>query len=155
MQLVSGATLTIAWAAEAAVLAWLARRMREPRFQLASLAWLGLAFAHGLAFDAPLEQLFEQEHDAWRAAPSACSLAIATALVGLCRFERTRRGRALRRLFADLLDAQPWLRRGAYALAGATALYTGSLTVVSLLPSWDRGHVLVGGALGSRRDRAR
>ena len=42
------------------------------------------------------------------------------------------------RLFSDLLDAQPWLRRGAYALAGATAVYAGSLGVVSLPASWDR-----------------
>src|SRR5262249_10014117 len=41
-QLGSDATLTIAWAAEAAVLAWLAERVREPRFRLAALAWLGL-----------------------------------------------------------------------------------------------------------------
>ena len=44
------------------MLAWLARRIAEPRFQLASLAWLGLAFAHGLAFDAPFVRLFEAEH---------------------------------------------------------------------------------------------
>ena len=142
--LTSGPTLTIVWAAEAAILAWLARRIAEPRFQLASLAWLGLAFAHGLAFDAPLARLFEENSDAWRAAPSATALAVATVLVGLCTFTWTPSEEGLfARLFSDLLDAQPWLRRGAFALAGVTAVYAGSLAIVSLPASWDRGHVLV------------
>jgi hypothetical protein len=142
--LASGPTLTIVWAAEAAVLAWLARRIAEPRFQIASLAWLGLAFAHGLAFDAPLERLFEQNTDAWRAAPSAAALAVAAALVGLCTFSWKPRAEGMfARLFSDLLASQPWLRRGAYVLAGATAVYAGSLAIVSLPASWDRGHVLV------------
>src|SRR6185503_3430575 len=142
--LTSGPTLTIVWAAEAAILAWLARRIAEPRFQLASLAWLGLAFAHGLAFDAPLARLFEENSDAWRAAPSAVALAVATALVGLCTFSWTPSEEGLfSQLFSDLLDAQPWLRRGAFALAGVTAVYAGSLAIVSLPASWDRGLVLV------------
>ena len=142
--LTSGPTLTIVWAAEAAILAWLARRIAEPRFQLASLAWLGLAFAHGLAFDAPFARLFEENSDAWRAAPSAAALAVATVLVGLCTFTWTPSEEGLfSQLFSDLLDAQPWLRRGAFALAGVTAVYAGSLAIVSLPASWDRGHVLV------------
>jgi uncharacterized membrane protein len=142
--LASGATLTIVWAAEAAVLAWLARRIAEPRFQLASLAWLGLAFVHGLAYDAPLKRLFEMNADAWRAAPSPAALAIALVLVGLSTFSWDPQEEGLlARLFSDLLDAQPWLHRGAFAVAGATAVYAGSLAIVSLPSSWDRGHVLV------------
>jgi hypothetical protein len=49
----------------------------------------------------------------------------------------------LTRLFADLRDSQPWIRRGGYALAGITALYAGSLALVGLPSSWDWGHVLV------------
>lgn len=57
--LLSGPTLAIAWAAEAAVLAWLARRISEVRYQLAALVYLGAAFAHALVIDAPVTQLYE------------------------------------------------------------------------------------------------
>ena len=57
--LLSGPSLAIAWAADAAVLAWLARRIREPRYQLASLAYLAAAVVHAVAIDAPPKQLYE------------------------------------------------------------------------------------------------
>ena len=76
--------------------------------------------------------------------PDAAALAIATALLGLCTFTWTPSDEGpFARLFSDLLAAQPWLRHGAYALAGATAVYAGSLALVSLPASWDRGQVLV------------
>ncbi len=56
--LLSGPTLAIAWAAEAAVLAWLARSVGDVRYQLASIAYLGAALVHALFFDAPLDQLY-------------------------------------------------------------------------------------------------
>ena len=56
--LLSGPTLAIAWAAEAAVLAWLARAVGDVRYQLASIAYLGAALIHALFFDAPLDQLY-------------------------------------------------------------------------------------------------
>jgi uncharacterized membrane protein len=142
--LASGATLTIVWAAEAAILAWLARRIKEPRFQLAAFAWLGLAYVHGVAFDAPPTKLFVENSDAWRSVSSAVSLAIGAALVGLCSFDwADRREGLLTRVFADLRAAQPWVRRGGFVLAGVTAVYAGSLAVVGLPDSWDNGHVLV------------
>ena len=142
--LASGATLTIVWSAEAAVLAWLARRIREPRFQLAALAWLGLAYIHGLSVDAPVTKLFVENDDPWRSLSSAASLALAAALVALCSFEWDDREEGiLTRVFADLREAQPWLRVGGYALAAVTAVYAGSLAVVGVPDSWDWGHVLV------------
>ncbi|MFL5952635.1 MAG: DUF2339 domain-containing protein [Gaiellaceae bacterium] len=142
--LASGPTLTIVWAAEAAILAWLARRIAEPRFQLASLAWLALAFVHGLAYDAPPSKLFVENTDAWTGIPSAVSLAAACALVALCTFEWEPRAEGMfARLFSDLLAAQPGLRRVGYVLAGASALYAGSLGVVELPSTWDWGHVAV------------
>jgi uncharacterized membrane protein len=51
--LLSGATLAVVWAFEAAALAWLAFRLREARFQLAGLLYLALAIGHTLAFDLP------------------------------------------------------------------------------------------------------
>jgi uncharacterized membrane protein len=63
--LVSGPTLTIAWAAEAAILAWLARRINEPRYQLASIVYLAAAVVHTILLDAPLRQLYQAgEHPA-------------------------------------------------------------------------------------------
>jgi uncharacterized membrane protein len=142
--LASGATLTIVWSAEAAVLAWLARRIKEPRFQLAACAWLGLAFVHGIGIDAPPTKLFVENTDAWRSVSSAASLALAAALVGLCSFQWAERAEGiLTRMFADLLAAQRWLRMSGLALAGATAVYAGSLAVVGVPASWDWGHVLV------------
>jgi uncharacterized membrane protein len=142
--LASGATLTIVWSAEAAVLAWLAQRIKEPRFQLAAFAWLTLAFAHGIGIDAPPARLFVENTEAWRSVSSAASLAIAAALVGFWRFEWEDRTEGfLTRMFADLREQQPWIRRGGYALAAVTAVYAGSLAVVGLPSSWDWGHVCV------------
>ena len=144
--LASGPTLTIVWAAEAALLGWLARRIDEPRFQLAALGWLGLAFVHGIAIDAPPTKLFVENGDAWRAAPSAAALAAGAALVGLFSFEwKPRSEGVLARLLAELRSAQPWLRRGGFALGGVAALYAASLVVVALPSTWDWGHVAVAG----------
>jgi hypothetical protein len=142
--LASGATLTIVWSAEAAILAWLAQRIKEPRFQLAAFAWGTLAFAHGIAIDAPPRMLFVENSGAWRTVSSAASLAIAAALVGFWRFEWEERAEGLlTRMLADLRESQPWVRAGGYAVAGVAAVYAGSLAVVGLPSSWDWGHVLV------------
>ena len=141
--LASGATLTIVWSAEAAILAWLAQRIKEPRFQLAAFAWLTLAFAHGIAIDAPPSKLFVENTESlgagraprpWRRSRTRRVLAL--------RLGGPRRG-LLDALFVDLRGSQPWIRRGGYALAGITALYAGSLALVGLPSSWDWGHVLV------------
>jgi uncharacterized membrane protein len=142
--LASGPTLTIVWCAEAAILAWLARRISEPRFQVASLAWLALALAHGVVVDSPPAKLFVENSDPWRAMPGAVALAIAAAFVAFFTFDWEPRAEGiLARLFAELLRAQPTLRRGAVVLAGIAALYAGSLGVVSLPSTWDWGHVAV------------
>src|SRR5204862_36712 len=49
--LLSGASLTYAWAVEGALLAWLAWRIGEGRYQLASFVYLGLALGHALVFE--------------------------------------------------------------------------------------------------------
>jgi len=142
--LFSAATLTIVWSAEAAVLAWLARRIREPRFQLAGLAWLGIAYLHGLSSDVPPTKLFVENDAPWRSAPSAAALALGSAAVALCIFDWDDRPEGLfTRLFADLRASQPSLRVGGFALAGVAAVFATSLVVVSLPAEWDWGHVLV------------
>jgi uncharacterized membrane protein len=144
--LASGATLTIVWAAEAAILAWLARRIAEPRFQAASLAWLALAVVHALEVDAPLRKLFVENTDAWHSLPSVVALAVAFALVALWTFEWEPSEEGIfSEVFKTLRDAQPWLRLGGIVLAGVSLLYAGSLGVVSVPSSWDWGHVAVAG----------
>jgi uncharacterized membrane protein len=143
--LLSGATLTIVWAAEAAVLAWLARRVGESRFQVAALGWLTLAYLHGLEVDAPLRKLFVENGDTRVAALSAASLAVATAAVGFFTFERDASDEPS--WLADPLEAlrrsQTQLRSLAAWHGGGTALYAGSLLVVTLPASWSSGHLLV------------
>jgi uncharacterized membrane protein len=57
-ELLGGEALAIAWAVQAALLAWLAGRLRELRYAAAALAYLGLAIAHTFLFEAPLRHLF-------------------------------------------------------------------------------------------------
>jgi uncharacterized membrane protein len=144
--LTSGATLTVVWAAEAAALAWLARRIEEPRFQLAALGWLTLAYAHALAIDAPLTKLFVENDSTWVAAFSTAALAASTLLVGHFTFEWETRGEGILAPVMDALTAaQPHARRAAWAVAGTVALYSASLAVVTVPASWDWGHVAVTG----------
>src|SRR5204863_2336294 len=56
--LLSGRPLAYVWAAEAAAVAWLARRTGELRFQVWSVVYLLLALAHVLVVDAPPNRLF-------------------------------------------------------------------------------------------------
>jgi uncharacterized membrane protein len=79
--LLSGPALAVAWAAEAAVLAWLARRASELRFQIASLAYLAAALVHALSIDAPLRQLYEPEAHPASGALSFVGVAVAGAIV--------------------------------------------------------------------------
>jgi len=142
--LFSDATLTIVWSAEAAVLAWLALRIREPRFQLGALVWLLIAYVHGLALDAPLSKLFVENDEPWRSAPSAAALALASAALAVCTFDWADRPEGvLARMLTDLRNAQPVLRVACFALAGVSAVYAGSLVVVGLPHDWAWGHVLV------------
>lgn len=78
---ISNGGLTYAWAAEAAVLAWLARRIRDARSQLAALVYLGLALVHALAFDAPPSRLFVESGRPAAGAAGLVAVAVAAALV--------------------------------------------------------------------------
>lgn len=147
--LASGATLTIAWSTEAVVLAWLARRIDEPRFQLASLGWLTLAAVHGLGFDAPPRLLFSENLHPERAVPSVVALALAFGAVGLWSWARDGRaeGSYLQRTLDELARAQGALRLAAFGAAALAAVYAASLAVLfpTLWSSWARGHVAVTG----------
>jgi tetratricopeptide (TPR) repeat protein len=57
--LLTGGWLAVAWAGEAAVLAWVGEATRERRFRLASVGYLLLALAFTLGHEAPFDDLFE------------------------------------------------------------------------------------------------
>ncbi|HEY3051652.1 MAG TPA: DUF2339 domain-containing protein [Gaiellaceae bacterium] len=84
--LLSGPTLAIAWAAEAAVLAWLARALGDTRYQLASIAYLTGAVAHALFLDAPLTQLYSASAQPAEGAVAFVGTTVAAAIVAwYCR----------------------------------------------------------------------
>ena len=129
-ELVGGAALALAWSAQAALLAFVGARVREPRFFAASLAYLALAGAQALAFEAPPEHLLATNSAPARGLASVAFVAAAALAFGL---------------FA------PWARArlAAFAVAGALALYGASLALlalfvelsgVSLAAAFDRGH---------------
>jgi uncharacterized membrane protein len=122
--LASGQTVAVAWSAEAAVLAWLAQRIRELRFQLASFVYLALAFGHAFAFDAPPTHLWTATPHPAHGALGVVAVAAAAALVGL---------------FAD---AQRWVRISAAAVSAVVALYAAALGILALF-GFDWGHVAV------------
>jgi uncharacterized membrane protein len=142
-QLASDATLTIAWAAEAAVLAWLAERTSEPRFRLAALAWLALALLHALAVDAPVSLLFEQAAHSVSGVPSLLALAAAAFLTAWLRAGwKTEAGGGWAALPVNLmLRYRDGTRLTLLAASGVLALEATSLAVLELVPSWDWGHV--------------
>lgn len=156
--LVSGASLTYVWAAEAALLAWLAWRLDELRFQLVSLAYLGLATWHALAYEGRLEHLFEPNRHPGGAAPSALAL-LAAAAVGAA-YARRREGEApadegalafLAPLLTGLRGAEAEMRTGLVTFASLAGLYALALGILELfelgagdVEAWfERGHVVV------------
>ncbi|HXV95628.1 MAG TPA: DUF2339 domain-containing protein [Gaiellaceae bacterium] len=80
-ELLSAGWLAVAWAGEAAVLAWVAEATRERRFRLASAGYLLLALAFTLGHEAPPEQLFEASAHPAAGVPSVVAVAIASLLV--------------------------------------------------------------------------
>jgi uncharacterized membrane protein len=77
--LLGGQTLAIAWAAQAAVLAWLAARIGETRYHAAALVYLALVAGHALVFDAPPQDLLQET--AHPAAGAGALLAVAAAAI--------------------------------------------------------------------------
>ena len=156
-ELLSGASLTIAWAGEAAILAWLAERTRERRFQLAAVAYLALALGYALVEEAPPKLLFRI--DPHPGAGGLSLLAVAVAAAALAWFTRTAWERPSREgpVARAIGDAVALVRRApaAYAwLAGTVLVYAASLALLELF-AWmeygdlatrfERGHVALAG----------
>lgn len=89
-ELLSGPTLAIAWAAEAAVLAWLARRIDEKRYELAAIAYLAGAVGHGLLLDAPPTHFYEASARPAEGSVAFLAAALAGAVVAWYARERWR-----------------------------------------------------------------
>jgi uncharacterized membrane protein len=157
----TGGSLTYVWAAEAAVLAWLARRLRELRFQVAALAYGALALVHALAFEAPLSHLFAATEHPAAGAPSLLAVAAALAVLalpaaGACRETRFEGVLAsLNGLFEALRSNQRAIRVGAAGVAALLAIEAASLALLEAYARWwpgdlesafDHGHVALTGA---------
>jgi uncharacterized membrane protein len=153
--LLSGAWLAAAWAAEAAVLAWLAEATRERRFQLSAVAYLVLALAYTLDHEAPPSDLTTVTSHPAAGAPSV--LAVAAASLFVAWFARAPFAAPAGEgpVAAGLSSAIAALRRGRTVFvwaAGVLAAYAASLGLLELFvwaggsahgASFERGHVAV------------
>ena len=139
--LLDGGTLAVAWAAQAALLAWLAHRIVEPRYGLASLAYLGLAGAHALGFDAPPRELFVAAAHPAADAPVAAAVGLASLFVAYYAF-RWRLRRPPKSELEQLVAAFVSARRG-------IALAVGAVGVTLLVHAASLGLLEAGVAAGS------
>jgi uncharacterized membrane protein len=161
--LLSGPTLAIAWAAEAAVLAWLARRIDDVRYQLVAFAYLTAAIVHTLAFDTPLRQLYEAGQSPANGGLAPVAVALAAAVVAwYCRPWLT--PPAVGGIFAPLqrdltafAESQRLWRSIVGWISALAALYAASLSVLGLAEwisdsdvegAFDWAHVGVTGLWG-------
>ena len=134
----SGSSLTYAWAAEAAVLVWLSSRVRDARFQLPALVYLGLALIHSITTEAKPDHLFDAVRHPASGAPALLAIVLA-ALV----FARVKRSwddaQPTRGILRALDPALKWLRTNEsavnvamFALAGLATTYAVSLGTLEL-----------------------
>jgi uncharacterized membrane protein len=134
VDLFSGATLAVTWAAEAALLGWLAWLTKEARFRLGAAAYLALAFGHMIIVDAPPTQLFTIVHDPIAGLTSVVAVGLAALAIAA---------------FADG-SRRPSLDLLALLLCSPVFLYGASLVLVRFadgISSGERafalGHVMV------------
>jgi uncharacterized membrane protein len=136
--LLTGPSLAIAWAADAAVLAWLARQIGEPRYQLASLAYLAAAVVHAVAIDAPPTQLYGAGAQPAQGGLALLGVALSAAIAAwYCR--PWAESRPSGGVFAPLEPLLAAFRGGQAAwrsitgwIGSAAALYAASLGVLGL-----------------------
>ena len=128
--LLSSRSLTIVWAAEAAVLALVGMRLGETRYRIAAVVYSALALVHLLAVEAPLGLLFERTDGYAAAVPGIAAVAIAAALAGWRPVHNVR-----------LAPIWPYVQLTLLSVASLAALDAVSLCVVEL--SFTTGHLVV------------
>ena len=139
--LLSGPSLAVAWAAEAAVLAWLARRIDEPRYELAAFAYLAAALLHAVTLDAPPTRFADATSGPAHGALAFVGIALSAAILAwYCRPWSARQ--AAQGIFAPLEPMLAAFREGQRTLrslvgwTGAlAALYASSLGVLAAFQS--------------------
>jgi hypothetical protein len=118
-QLLASTYMVLGWAATGVAIAWLARRVREPRLYLGAAALVALAVAQAFAIQAPPTHLFTTRlHPAYG---TASIFIAALAISGLAYFARSELGRL------GALRAAPWW------LAGVLTVYGLSILIVDLV----------------------
>src|SRR5438094_4593993 len=134
----SGSALTYAWAAEGALLVWLSSRVRDARFQLPALVYLGLALVHAIAFEASPNHFFEAIRHPAKGAPAVLAIALAAVIFGRVTrsWEDEKPTRGILRILDPLLA---WLRAReaaidatVYTLTAALTAYAASLGILEL-----------------------
>lgn len=149
--LLSGDGLTIAWAAEAAALSWLAGRLRDARLQLAGLAYAGLAIGHLLFVTAPLDALFEPGSGASMAIPTLAA-ALGAAAAGLFAPRSYRAGGEVGVLaFLDevrrvLLAHRPRIVEALLSASAMVAVVAFGVAAVAI--DFEAGHVALSAVAG-------
>ena len=138
-QVFTGSSLTYAWAAEAALLAWLSSRVRDTRFQLAALVYLGLALVHAIALEASPDHLFDAMRHPAKGAPALLAVALASVVFGSVKrsWEDEAPTTGILRLLDPVLT---WLRAKeaavdatVFSLAAVVTAYAASLGILELL----------------------
>jgi uncharacterized membrane protein len=146
-QVLSGSAVTYAWAAEAALLAWLTSRARDSRFQLPALAYLTAAVVHAFAFEASPDHFFTRMHHPAYGAPALLAVAFAAVAFGVVRrsWERAPLTGILRVLEPVLrwLEAKERaLDAAVFSVAGVLTAYAASLAILEVW-HFETGHVVV------------
>jgi len=143
--LLSEAALTIAWAAEALVLAVVARRLQDARTQAMGIAYAALAAVSAFVSQGNLELLFDEDADHLAGALPHATAAAAAVGAGLLA-PASYRARTETGLLAFLAAIRRWLDehraglREALVFAGAAlATFGASFALLSLSFEW--GHV--------------
>jgi uncharacterized membrane protein len=146
-ELMSGSPLAFAWAGEAAVLAWLSRRVREIRYQLFALVYFAAALVHVLAVDVTPAHLFKPLDASAAGALAVVAVGLSAAVIAWQTAPRRTSFGARRGFFALLVPLyralgakQRAIRIGGYWLAGLAAVYAVSLGVLAAVPSFGWGH---------------
>ena len=155
--ILSGSNVAYVFAAESAVLALAAQKVREPRLRLAALGYLVLAVVHALAFDAPPDTLFETaRHPADGAPALAGAAAAAVVVMRMARAAWTERPvRGILSFLTPLVDALRTHERELRIVTASTAAIFAvdaiSLAVLelfeatggSVVAAFHQGHVVV------------